>query len=188
MQLVEFKQRYSDGRGHWAADDGAVRGVSGVGRLLADLVRFSVCDVRSPLPLLRLFHAAIASVILMFLSDVTDPFLFGADQNSSSALGQRHCLSRVSRASTSAADSSPWTLLSRVRTLTPPVVLSFSPTTAETRGDTEHSVPAAGPLNATTADSDVAQILLRTSGEVKLEGEPEHIVDAAEEVQAALHL
>lgn len=57
------------------------------------------------------------------------------NQNSSSALLQRDCLSRVRRASTSATDSSPWTLLSLVRTLTLLVIFSFSPTTAKTRGD-----------------------------------------------------
>lgn len=52
-------------------------------------------------------------------------------QNSSSALRQRDCLSRVRRASTSAADNTPWILLSLVRTLTPLVIFSFSPTTAK---------------------------------------------------------
>lgn len=56
-------------------------------------------------------------------------------QNSSSALRQRDSLSRVRRASASATDSSPWTLLSLVRTLTLLVIFSFSPTTAKTRGD-----------------------------------------------------
>lgn len=36
--------------------------------------------------------------------------------------------------------------------------------------------------------SDVAQILLWTSGEVKLEGESKHIIDTAEEVKTAFHL
>ena len=36
--------------------------------------------------------------------------------------------------------------------------------------------------------SDVTQILLWTGGEVKLEGESEHMVNTAEEVQTALHL
>lgn len=58
------------------------------------------------------------------------------DQNSSSAFLQRDCLSRARRASTSATDSSPWTLLSLVRTLTPLVIFSFSPTTAKTWEDT----------------------------------------------------
>lgn len=53
------------------------------------------------------------------------------DQNSSSAFRQRDCLSRVRRASTSAANSSPWILLSLVRTLTLLVIFSFSPTTAK---------------------------------------------------------
>lgn len=58
------------------------------------------------------------------------------DQNSSSAFRQRDCLSRVRRARTSANDSSPWTLLSLVRTLTLLVIFSFSPTTAKTPEDT----------------------------------------------------
>lgn len=62
------------------------------------------------------------------------------NQNSSSALLQRDCLSRVRRASTSATDSSPWTLLSLVRTLTLLVIFSFSPTTAKTRGDKQLDV------------------------------------------------
>lgn len=54
---------------------------------------------------------------------------FCVAQNSSSALRQRDCLSRVRRAITSDTDSSPWILLSLVRTLTPLVIFSFSPTT-----------------------------------------------------------
>lgn len=56
-------------------------------------------------------------------------------QNSSSALRQRDSLSRVRRASASATDISPWTLLSLVRTLTVLVIFSFSPTTVRTQGD-----------------------------------------------------
>lgn len=55
------------------------------------------------------------------------------DQNSSSAFWQRDCLSRVRRAITSDTGSSPWTLLSLVRTLTLLVIFSFSPTTAKTQ-------------------------------------------------------
>lgn len=36
--------------------------------------------------------------------------------------------------------------------------------------------------------SDVTQKLLRTSREMKLEGESEHVVNTVEEIQATLHL
>lgn len=36
--------------------------------------------------------------------------------------------------------------------------------------------------------SHIAQILLWTSGEMELEGESEHVINTAEEVQATLHL
>ena len=52
-------------------------------------------------------------------------------QNSSSAWRQRDCFSSDRRASTSLSGSSPWTLLSLVRTLTLLVIFSFSPTTAK---------------------------------------------------------
>lgn len=62
-------------------------------------------------------------------------------QNSSSALRQRDCLSRVRRASTSLSDISPWTLLSLVRTLTLFVNFSFSPTTAKAREKQQQPQP-----------------------------------------------
>lgn len=96
-------------------------------------------------PAYRILHLNSAlyttlSILLRFHETIVGPFCSTRcslcaskplGQNSSSAFRQRDCLSRVRRASTSAADSSPWTLLSLVRTLTLLVIFSFSPTTAK---------------------------------------------------------
>lgn len=97
----------------------------------------------APCTTLFLYHLYLCHHLSLYCSSdcswgiqMQESGLFCLDQNSSSAFRQRDCLSRVRRASTSATDSSPWTLLSLVRTLTQLVIFSFSPTTAKTWEDT----------------------------------------------------
>ena len=96
----------------------------------------SFLEYTFPLPSCLIFPPQLISEVLITRVRGPDEAVAAIPQNSSSAWRQRDCFNSDRRASTSLSGSSPWTLLSLVRTLTLLVIFSFSPTTAKAQGDT----------------------------------------------------